>query len=902
MRSTARFVLMLAFLAGLASQPAVALEVECETYALPNGLTVILHEDHTLPQVVVDTWFYVGSKDDPLGRSGFAHLFEHLMFMGTERVPGSAYDDIMEAGGGANNAGTGMDDTVYLSWGPSSLLPTLLWLDADRLDGLGRAMTQAKLDLQRDVVLNERRQNYENAPYGVTAFILPDALYPDGHPYHNSGIGEPAHLEAATIDDVVSFFDAFYVPANASLVVAGDFDRTAVKPLIASTFGAVATRAPGPCRTAPPVVLERELRRVATDRVEAPKLYLVWPSPAAYDDGDAAMDLIADILGDGPSSRLHQRLIVSDRLAREIEVYQASQLLGSEFRIEVTAVAGGDLERIKRTVVEELARLAAEGPTAGELERVKAATEASFLRRMENLHARADSLNEYRFHFGEPDSFARDLARYTAVDAAGLRSWAGKVLGEGRLDLRILPLEAAVEGADLDQRPADFPEPAHQPPLPGRVTLANGIPVDVVARPGSGLFQGALVVDGGERVVPPARAGLASLTANMLTAGAGGRSAAELADAVASLGADVTASANAHGTTVTVRGLASRLQPTLDLFADAVLRPNLLAEDFDRERDLALERIGARGEDPRMVAFLTASALLYGAEDPRGRPDEGYLQTVGALTLDDVRDSLPRLLSPRQARFVFVGDVDPATLKAELERRFGTWSAPELPPPALPEPEVRAASPRIVVVDRPAAPQTMIVLARPIPAPADEVERAVRDCLNTLFGTTFTSRLMRNLREEHGYTYGARSAFNQSATQHELYAWAAVQSEVTAAALGEFRTEFTGLASGDVTADELAKAMKTARYELVSTAETTGSLAATLSELAADGRPLDAVATSLASLPAVDLARVNAVARSGLYDWGSLLVVLVGDASSVTGQLEAAGFARPEVVAGVDGP
>ena len=897
MRSIARLLLMLALLAG----PALALEVECETYALPNGLTVILHEDHTLPQVVIHTRFAVGSKDDPADRSGFAHLFEHLMFMGTERVPGSAFDDIMEAGGGANNAGTAMDDTVYYSWGPSSLLPTLLWLDADRLDGLGRAMTQAKLELQRDVVLNERRQNYENAPYGVAAFILPGALYPEGHPYHNSGIGEPAHLEAATIDDVVSFFDDFYVPANASLVVAGDFDSELIKPLIASTFGAVATRDPGPRRTAPPVTLEREVRRVATDRVEAPKLYLVWPSPAAYDPGDAELDLIAGILGDGPSSRLHQRLIIGDRLAREVEVYQGSQLLGSEFHIEVTALAGGDLELIKRTVIEELDRLAAEGPTAGELERVKAATEAQFLREVENLHARADSLNAYRFHFGEADSFDRDLARYASADAPGLERWAGEVLGEGRVDLRILPADAAVEGADLDRRPADLPEAAHQPPLPVRVTLANRIPVDVVRRPGSGLFQGALVVDGGERIVPPAQAGLASLAAGMLTAGAGGRSAAELADAVATLGADVAASASAHETTVTIRGLASRLQPTLDLFADAVLRPNLLAEDFERERDLALERIGARGESPRLVAFLTAAALLYGREDPRGRPGEGYPETVGALTLDDVRRVLPRLLNPGQARFVFVGDIDPGALQAELDRRFGAWTAPELRPPALPEPVARAAEPRIVVVDRPAAPQTMIVVARPVPAPADEPERAVRDCLNTLFGSAFTSRLNRNLREEHGYTYGARSAFDQSATQHQLLAWSSVSSEVTAAALGELRREFQNLASGDVTADELAKAMRTVRYELVSTAETTGSLAATLAELAADGRPLDAIATSLASLPAVDLDRANAVARSGLYDWGSLLVVLVGDAGSVTAQLEAAGFPRPEVVPGDGG-
>jgi zinc protease len=380
-------------------------------------------------------------------------------------------------------------------------------------------------------------------------------------------------------------------------------------------------------------------------------------------------------------------------------------------------------------------------------------------------------------------------------------------------------------------------------------------------------------VEGGERMVPAAQAGLASLTATMLTAGAGGRSAAELADAIASLGARVRASASAHETTVTVRGLASRLSPTLDLFADAVLRPNLLAEDFERERNLALEDIRSRAEDPRTVAFLSSSSLLFGRDNPVGRPAEGYFDTVGALILDDVRTALPRLIDPGRARFVFVGDVDAHTLRTELERRFGAWSSP---------------------------PSTLV--ARPVPAPGDELERVTRESLNTLFGSTFTSRLNRNLREEHGYTYGAGSAFTQRAVQHELYAWSSVQSEVTAAALGEFRKEFQGLASGNVTADELAKAVRTLRYELINTAETTGSLAGTLTELAADGRPLDAIATELASLERVNLDAVNAMARSGLYDWDSLLVVLVGDSASVSAQLEAAGFPRPDLNLGVDGP
>ncbi len=889
-----RFASVFALLALLMASPLLALEVPYELYTLPNGMTVILHEDHTLPQVTVNTWFYVGSKDDPPGRSGFAHLFEHLMFMGTVRVPGSGYDDMMEAGGGANNASTGSDRTNYLIWGPSSLLPTLLWLDADRLDGLGEAMTEEKVDLQRDVVLNERRQNYENSPYAKAYLIIPKAIYPENHPYHLSGIGEPEHLEAASLDDVTAFFDAFYVPGNASLVVAGDFDPVAVKDLIATTFGAVATRSMPERRTAEPVILDGEIRLVETDRVESPRLYLVWPSPAFHAPGDAEMDLVASILADGPSSRLHQRLVTKERVASSVEAYQASEGLGSLFFIEVTAAEGGDLEQIKRGVLEVIDDLKGDGPTAGELQRVKASQEASFLRSMENLIYRADSLNEYRYYYGEPDSFQRDLDRWTLASAEDVQLWTGNVLTTGRLDLRILPEEAVVDGADLDVRPETLPMATYRPPVPETFTLDNGIEVALVSRPGSGLFSGALIVDGGERLVGADRAGLASLTATMLTAGAGGRSVAEYANAVASLGGDVWTSVSWHNLVVNVRGLTSRLDPTLDLFADAVLRPNLEIDDLERERDLAIEGIRARTQNPNAVAFLTGRSVVYGDDDPRGRPTSGVESTVDSIEIGDVREVFPRLLNPNSAQFVFVGDVDGATLKTALEQRFATWSGVDATtaiPPAL-----KGTAGRIVIVDRPGAPQTVIYLMRPVPGPDDTLDRATRSCVNSLFGSTFTSRLMRNLREEHGYTYGANSTFYQRGSQYELFAYSAVQGEFTGAALSEFKKEFDGLSGGDITADELAKSLSTVRYDLTNTAESTSSMASTLVSLAANGRPLDDVATVYSSLDKVDLEDANALARSGLYGWDSLAIVLVGDAETVIPQLEEHGFPAPEFV------
>ncbi len=876
--------------AALAAGSALAATVPAETYMLPNGLTVTLHEDHRLPQVVIDTWFAVGSKDEAPGRTGFAHLFEHLMFMGTARVPGNQFDVLMESGGGSNNASTSNDRTNYFSVGPSSLLPLLLWLDADRLDALGANMTQQKVDLQRDVVRNERRQSVENTPYGISELILPEALYPPGHPYHHPVIGSHEDLQAASLQDVKDFFATYYVPGNASLVVAGDFDPAKVKPLIEATFGAVPARPMPQHRDVATVALDHEVRRIAVDKVEFPKLYLVWPAPAAYRPGSAELELAAAVLGDGNASRLQKRLVLEARLAQEVAVYLDTRALGSEFHVEIVAAPDVDLEQIKRETLAVIDGFAQDGPTAAELARVKAQDEAHRLHRFESLFGRADLLNEYRTFYGNADSFDRDLARFAAVTADAMKDWSRRTFGEGRVDLRILPRGADVAAKSLDQRPKDFAPAAFAPPAPETFKLANGVEVAFVPQKGSGLFAGHLVVDGGERLVSAAKAGLGALTATLLTSGAAGKSAADYEAAVSALGASVDASSSTVAFDVSVAGLASRLAPTLDLYADAILRPNLAAADFERERALAVARAKARGDEPRAVAEVVARALLFGREDYRGRPVDGYAATNAALTLDDVRGALPRLLEPSRAHFVFVGDVDRDTLRRALDERFGKWTGAgtAAPPQAAPK---TATAGRLVLVDRPGAAQTMLYLARPVP-PADEAARAVRTAVGTLFGGSFTSRLNQNLREKHGYSYGAGGRIRENGTQVELRVFSGVQTAVTGPALAEMRKEFAALATGDVTAPELAKALQLDRTNLVDAAATTGSLAGSFAGFVADGRPLDTLRREVDALKGVDLEKANREARSGLYDWNGLLVVLVGDAKQVLPQLEKAGFPK----------
>jgi zinc protease len=425
-----------------------AIDIPHEQYQLDNGLNVILHEDHTLPQVVINLWYGVGSKDEVPGRSGFAHLFEHLMFMGTVNLPGSGFDERMEAHGGWNNAWTSEDATDYYEVGPSNLLQTFLWMEADRMRGLGTAMTQEKLDLQRDVVRNERRQGVEDTPYGIVWEALNPALFPETHPYGHTVIGSHEDLVAATVDDVTGFFGTWYVPNNASLVIAGDFKPEQAKAWVESYFGSIPSKALPERRPAEPVGTPVTKVREETDNVSLPMTLMTWHTPAALQPGDAEHDVLASVLGDGKASRLYSRLVMKDKIATEVDVWHASQMLGSVFGISFKPADGHTLEEIETVVLEEIAVLAADGPTDAELERVMNQLEVSFIQSLEGLQSRASALNRYRYLAGDPGFVDQDLARYRTIGAAEIQAYAAKLTDDRASRIRVRPRPADTEGAD----------------------------------------------------------------------------------------------------------------------------------------------------------------------------------------------------------------------------------------------------------------------------------------------------------------------------------------------------------------------------------------------------------------------------------------------------------------------
>jgi zinc protease len=424
------------------ASPSSRLSVPYEMFRLPNGLTVIVHEDHSAPVVSVNTWYHVGSGRETAGRTGFAHLFEHLMFEGSKHVPEGAFDRWLEAVGGDNNGSTQVDRTNYWENAPANALEMPLFLESDRMGFLLDRMTPDTIDGQRDVVKNERRQRVDNQPYGKVEDALPPALFPKGHPYSWPVIGSMADLSAASHQDVMDFFRRWYGPGNASLVVAGDVEAEEVRRAVEKWFADVPRSEPVDPIVPRPAVLREEKRIVLEDKVQLPRLYMAWVTPPAFAPGDAALDAVAAVLTDGRNSRLYRRLVYDLQVAQDVTAFQDSQGLASSFNLIVTARSGRGLEEIRRLVDEEIARLQAAPPDERELVRFQNRTEAAFFDRLERVGGfggKADQLNLYFFRTGNPDYFEEDLARYRALAPNDLQAAAARFLGAGRVLISVVP-------------------------------------------------------------------------------------------------------------------------------------------------------------------------------------------------------------------------------------------------------------------------------------------------------------------------------------------------------------------------------------------------------------------------------------------------------------------------------
>ncbi len=885
----------LALLMGLAVLTAAGQDIKVEKFTLDNGMTVILHEDHSVPIACINTWYRVGALDEPPGRTGFAHLFEHLMFMGTKRVPGNKFDVLMETGGGANNASTDLYRTNYFSWGPSKLLPTLLWLDADRLEDMGLNMTQEKLDKQRDVVRNELRQTVENAPYGKADVIMYQLMYPPDHPYHNEVIGTHEDLEAASVENVRDFFANFYVPNNASLVVAGDFDSAEIKPLVQRLFGTLQRGGDIKRRTPAPPHLDRVVRWSTIDKVQLPKITMAWHSPPAYTGGDAELSLGASVLAQGKTSRLYQRLVVQEKIAAEVSARQQSAAAGSLFTVEVMAKPDADLDRVEKLIDEEIAKLGKDGPTTAELDERRAQIELRLVSSVENLLGRADRLNEYEYFWGEPNSFQRDLERYRKIDGDAVKRWLSETLNpSARAIVRVYPENPQRPDSPRDKQPVELAAKAFTPPPPQTFTLSNGIPVEFWSRRELPLVAVTLLVKPGGAIDTPETAGVGSLAIEMLDEGAGDRDALQFSQAMQSLGATFRAGADTESITISLTTLRRNLDAAAALWTDAIRRPRFDAKDWERVKGLHIDDLEQAREEPNAIAANVGDRLLYGDRNPYAWPVDGTLKTVQPITLEQAKAAYASLVRPDRATLLVAGDLSMDEAKAMLEKSLGDWKAPpgggvaSTPDYSIPT----TSGLRLAIVDRPEAVQTTVRFTMPGVKASDPRNVPLR-LLNTVLGGSFTSRLNQNLREDKGYTYGARSRYAMEPSTGNFTAGAAVRADATGPSLKEFFVELKRTREGDLSDQESGKAKESMRYSLTQTFEGLRGLVGVATGLAASGQPFETIAQQFAAIDKATTADLNALAKTAI-PLEQCVLVLVGDRKLILDQIKDLGLPAPQ--------
>ena len=881
----------------LSAAVASAQDVKVDKYVLANGMTVILHEDHTLPVVTVNIWYHVGSKDEPEHRSGFAHLFEHLMFMGTERVPTGQYDKIMEGGGGSNNASTAEDRTNYYDVGPANLLPTLLWLEADRLEDLGRTMTQKKLDLQRDVVKNERRQTTENTPYGKAYEAINGLIYPALHPYHTSVIGSMQDLDNASVQDVQAFFATYYVPNNASIVVAGDFNPTEIKPLIAMLFGTLPRKNDVTRKSVPPLNYHGVNRMTMIDQVQASKTIMVWHSPAAYQPGDAEMNLASSILTSGLNSRLYQRLVVKDKLATDVNSNQNDLLLGSYFSVDATLAPGASQDKLEQAIDEEINRFAKDGPTADELKRQSASLEYQTLSGLQSIQQVADKLNEYEFYFGNPNSFKAVLDTYRHATTKGIRDTSRQTFDmDARLILRVVPEPPKTEGDPRKEKPA-LPEPAaFKPQMPEEMTLSNGIKVSYWNRPEFPLMTVGSQFSGGADEDGPDKTGAAMMAAQMLSqGGAGSLDAQAFSKALDLIGAQFSTGAGHQSASASISVTAGNFDKALSLYSDAIIRPKFDAKEWERLQRLTATNLEQENDDAATVASKVANREFWGAGHPYGRPVSGTPESVRHLTLEDLKADYSRIFEPGKTTLFVAGSLPAATVKASLEKAIGSWHGIS----SLPAQPMNYAAPanqslRVVIVDKPGAVQTVIRFMFPA-TDAKDPNRLKLSALSLILGGSFTSRLNQNLREDKGYTYGAGSRFIRANSIGYLTAAADVRADVTGASLKEFLKEFAKIRTGDVTDAEAAKADSTMRTEMIQGLTGIEGIVGQAISYNSLGLPFSTISSDLALIATIKASDINALANKSI-PFESALVVLVGDKAQIMKQLDGVGLPAPTEV------
>ena len=854
-------------------------------FVLSNGLTVLVHEDHKAPVVAVNTWYHVGSKNEQPGKTGFAHLFEHLMFSGSDNF-NYTYINAMERIGATDlNGTTNNDRTNYFENVPTSMLDYVLFAESDRMGHLLGVLDQKKLDLQRGVVQNEKRQG-ENQPYGVTRQLLVENTYPVGHPYSWTVIGSMKDLDAASMNDVQEWFKTYYGPNNTTLVIAGDITPEVARQKVEKYYGEIP---PGPPIAKQEVWVAKRSgthRGWVQDRVPQARLYRVWNVPQVGSPDEVLLDLVAQILGTGKTSRLYKRLVYKDQTATSAFANDNNNEIGGTFSMVLTAKPDGDLKQVERAADEELQNLLKNGPTETELEIAKTQIFGNYARMVERIGGfggKSDVLARCQTFEGNPDCYKDYLKMIRAASPAAVKKAANDWLSDGDYVLEVHPYPALKNSAKLDRSKAPDTGNAMSLSLPAmqKTTLSNGLKIVLAERHTAPVVNFSLLVNSGYAADAPGAPGTASFAQVMLQEGTPTRDSLKISEELESLSANLNAGANLDWATVNLNTLKINMDKALDIYADLILHPAFPQKEFARLQKTRLAAIKSEKVQPQTMALRVVPGLLYGKGHPYAVPftGTGTEASVSKMTRADLVKFHDTWFKPNNATLLVVGDTTLAEIKPKLEQLFAAWKQGEVPKKAVPQ--VQQPDKNVVyLIDRPGSGQSVIFGAQLAP-PENDPDAIPLEVVNDVFGGSFSSRINMNLREDKHWSYGVGSFIPGATSQRPYVSVSPVQTDKTKESLAELVKEYAGVAGAKpISAEELKDAQNNDTLALPGSFETVQQLAGGYSRILQYNLPEDYYNTYTQKVLAVTPETANAMAKRFILP-DHLIWVVVGDMSKV---------------------
>jgi len=874
------------FAQSASGQASADIDIPFQKFVLDNGLTLIVHEDHKAPIVAVNLWYHVGSKNEKPGKTGFAHLFEHLMFGGSEHAPGRYIDAMEKIGATDLNGTTNNDRTNYFENVPTSALDYTLWMESDRMGYLLGSLDQKTLDLQRGVVQNEKRQG-ENQPYAVAFQLITHNTYPANHPYSWTVIGEMADLNAASMDDVKEWFKTYYGPSNVVICLAGDIDAKTAKEKVEKYFGNIPSGPPVAHQEAWIAKMTGTHRQKVQDRVPQARIYKVWNVPQdGTPDGDY-LDLVSDILSVGKTSRFYKRLVYDDQIATNANAFVALNEIAGQFLVQATAKPGGDLAQVEKELDEELAKFLNDGPTPEELARVKAQYQANFIRGIERIGGfggKSDQLARNQVFHDDPAHYKISLKRVQEATAEDLKAAANRWLSEGVYILEVLPFpdyKAAANGADRSKAPSIGTPPELKLPKLRRTTLSNGLKVILAERHEVPLVTFWLDVDAGYAADSSALPGTSSMTMALLNGGTKTRSALQISDEQALLGAQIAAYSNLDMSIARLSALKSKLDPSLELFSDLILNPVFPEDDFKKQQKLQLAAIQREQTTPIQMGLRVFPGLLYGPGHAYGNPltGSGTIASVEKMKREDLVKFHQAWFKPNHATLVIAGDTTLGEITPKLEKLFANWKSGQTPEKSIKNVQMPQKS-VVYLMDKPAAQQSIIVVGNIAPPTANPDEIAI-EAMNDGLGGLFLSRINANLRENKHWSYGTRTQLWPARGQRPWMTIAPVQTDKTKESLVELNNELRGIV-GDhpLSQEELAVVQDSETLSLPGSRETQQEVGSSINELVQFGLPDDYYETMAAKIRALKAADVAAAAKIIVHP-DNLIWVIVGDRAKI---------------------